>query len=68
MERLFDAEYAEGRPKQPAKRKGINKGVAVIRYADDFVITASTREVLETYARPRIEKWFFGIFRDVQLL
>ena len=57
MERLFDAEYADGRPKQPAKRKGINKGVAVIRYADDFVITAPTREVLETYARPRIEKF-----------
>ena len=35
MERLFDAEYADGRPKQPAKRKGINKGIAVIRYADD---------------------------------
>lgn len=55
MERLFDAEYADGRPKAPAKSRGINRGVAVIRYADDFVITAPTREVLENYARPRME-------------
>jgi len=54
MERLFDAEDADGRPKNPTRRKGINKGIAVIRYADDFVITAPTREVLETHARPRI--------------
>jgi RNA-directed DNA polymerase len=55
MERLFDAEYADGRPKPPAKRRGQNKGIAIIRYADDFALTAPTREVLETYARPRIE-------------
>jgi RNA-directed DNA polymerase len=57
MERLFDAEYADGRPKAPAFRRCNNKGVAVIRYADDFVITAPTREVLETYARPRVEQF-----------
>ena len=57
MERLFDAEYADGRPKAPAFRRGHNKGIAVIRYADDVVITAPTREVLETYARPRLEKF-----------
>jgi RNA-directed DNA polymerase len=57
MERWFDAEYADGRPKAPGRRKGNNKGVAVIRYADDFVTTAPTREVLETYARPRIEQF-----------
>jgi RNA-directed DNA polymerase len=57
MERLFDAAYTDGRPKAPAFRRGNNKGIAVIRYADDVVITAPTREVLETYARPRIEKF-----------
>jgi RNA-directed DNA polymerase len=31
MERLFDAEYADGRPKAPSVRKGPNKGIAVIR-------------------------------------
>ena len=54
MERLFEAEWPDGRPKAPAFRKGLNKGIAVIRYADDFVTTAPTREVLETYARPRL--------------
>jgi len=57
MERLFEAEWPDGRPKAPAFRKGLNKGVSVIRYADDFVTTAPTREVLETYARPRLEKF-----------
>ena len=57
MEKLFEAEWPDGHPKAPAFRKGPNKGVAVIRYADDFVTTAPTREVLETYARPRLEKF-----------
>jgi RNA-directed DNA polymerase len=57
MERLFAAEHADGRPKAPARRKGPNKGIAVMRYADEFVTTAPTREVLETYARPRIEQF-----------
>ncbi len=57
MERLFDAEWPDGRPKAPSSRKGLNKGVAVIRYADDFVATAPTREVLETYVRPRLEQF-----------
>src|SRR6266852_3249933 len=57
MERLFEAEWPDGRPKAPAVRKGLNRGVSVIRYADDFVTTAPTREVLETYARPRLEKF-----------
>jgi len=57
MERLFDAEYTDGRPKAPACRKGSNRGIAVIRYADDLVRTAPTREVVETYARPRGEKF-----------
>ena len=57
LERLFDTEYADGRPKAPSVRKGPNKGIAVMRYADDFVTTAPTRDVLETYARPRLEKF-----------
>jgi RNA-directed DNA polymerase len=57
MERLFDAEYADGRPKAPAFRRGINKGIAVVRYGDDVVVTAPNREVLETYARPRSEQF-----------
>jgi RNA-directed DNA polymerase len=55
MERLFEAEWADGRPKAPAFRTGLNKGVAVIRYADDLVATAPTREVVEDHVRPRLE-------------
>ena len=40
MERLFDAEYADGRPKAPAFRRGNNKGIAVIRYADGTPVQA----------------------------
>jgi RNA-directed DNA polymerase len=57
MERLFDADWPDGRPKTPAHRKGLHKGVTVIRYADDFVGTAPTREVLETHVRPRLEQF-----------
>ena len=55
MERLCDAEHADGRPQAPATRKGSNRGLAVLRYADALVITAPTREVVATYARPRVE-------------
>ena len=60
MERLFGCEWPDGRPRSPAHRKGIDKGISLIRYADDFVVTAPTREVLETYVKPRIE----GFLRD----
>ena len=40
MERLFDAEWAAGRPKSPAFRKGLKKGVTGIRYADGTPVQA----------------------------
>ena len=54
MERLFGAETPTGTPIPPAKRKRPNTGISLIRYADDFVVTAPSREVLETYVQPRI--------------
>jgi RNA-directed DNA polymerase len=54
MERLFGAETSAGTPIPPAKRKHPNTGISLIRYADDFVVTAPSREVLETYVQPRI--------------
>jgi RNA-directed DNA polymerase len=57
MERLFGCEWPDGRPRSPAHRKGIDKGIGLIRYADDFVVTAPTRDVLETYVKPRIEEF-----------
>jgi RNA-directed DNA polymerase len=60
MERLFGCEWPDGRPRSPAHRRGIDKGISLIRYADDFVVTAPTRDVLEAYVKPRIE----GFLRD----
>ena len=57
MERLFDCEWPNGRPKAPSYRQGLDEGINLIRYADDLVVTAPTREVLETYVRPRIEEF-----------
>lgn len=53
MERLFGAER-NGRPLPPAKRLGQNKGINLIRYADDFVVTAPSKEVLESYVLPTL--------------
>jgi RNA-directed DNA polymerase len=60
MERLFGCEWPSGRLRAPAHRRGLDKGINLVRYADDFVVTAPTREVLETHVRPRIE----GFLRD----
>ncbi|MDQ6740179.1 MAG: group II intron reverse transcriptase/maturase [Actinomycetota bacterium] len=57
MERLFGAEALDGSNIPPAKRKGPNRGINLIRYADDLVVTAPTREVLETYVVPQLTKF-----------
>jgi RNA-directed DNA polymerase len=55
MERLFDGEAPNGHPQRPSWKKGLNKGVSLIRYADDIVAIAPSREVLEQHVRPRLE-------------
>jgi RNA-directed DNA polymerase len=54
MERLFGAEDERGRHVRPGLRRGSNHGISLIRYADDLVVTAPTREVLETYVGPKL--------------
>ena len=51
MERLFGAEDARGRP---SLRRGLNRGVSLIRYADDPVMTAPTRDILRTQVVPAL--------------
>lgn len=53
MERLFGAERLDGRQVVPSLRKGGDRGISLIRYADDFVVTAPSREVLENDVVPR---------------
>lgn len=49
MERTFGCERPNGKLLAPARRGGNDRGVNLIRYADDFVVTAPSREVLEAY-------------------
>jgi RNA-directed DNA polymerase len=60
MERLFGSERRNGRTICPSARKGNHKGVSLIRYADDFVVTAPSREVLEDYVIPRLTEFLAG--------
>jgi RNA-directed DNA polymerase len=54
IERLFGAEDKRGNPVAPSERKGLNRGLNCIRYADDFVVTAPSREVIQEYVLPRL--------------
>jgi RNA-directed DNA polymerase len=54
LERLFGAEGARGEPVAPCKRKGLNRGVSLVRFADDFVVTAPSREILQEHVLPTL--------------
>ena len=60
MERLFGAERPDGRQVTPCLRRGSNRGINLVRYADDFVVTAPSREVLEGYVIPRLAEFLAG--------
>ena len=51
LERKLKEQY----PKQT--RKGVHAKVNVIRYADDFIITGRTKELLETEVKPKVEEF-----------
>lgn len=54
LEREFGCIGRNGKMLHPCQRIGPDRGVSLIRYADDFVVCGPTREVLETYVRPRL--------------
>ncbi len=57
MERIFHCDSCSGRLLMPSVRPGLDRGVSLVRYADDFVVTAPSREVLEEYVRPKLEQF-----------
>ena len=65
MERLFGAENSKGNYSTPSNRRGKNKGLNLIRYADDFVVTARSREMIVDYVLPRLQ--FFLKERGMEL-
>ena len=57
MERLFGAENSKGNYSLPSHRSGENKGLNLVRYADDFVVTAPTRERIIDYVLPKLRSF-----------
>ena len=54
MERLFGAENSKGNYTSPSNRRGENKKLNLIRYADDFVVIAPSRERIINYVLPTL--------------
>jgi RNA-directed DNA polymerase len=52
----------------PSMRRGKNKGIALVRYADDFVVivSASSCNCIETYVKPKIETFLHSIGLEVK--
>ena len=57
MKRLFGAEDVRGRYVRPSRRCGPNRGISLIRYADDLVVTAPTQDILLTHVVPALAKF-----------
>jgi len=60
MERYFGAYSKNRRYLTPSSRGGMNRGITVIRYADDFVIIAPSREIIIEYVLPRLREFLVG--------
>jgi RNA-directed DNA polymerase len=57
MERLFHCESRNGVQIEPGRRPGLDRGVSLVRYADDFAAVAPSREILESHVRPKLEQF-----------
>ena len=57
MERLFGIYTKSGNYYKPSARQGRNRGIALFRYADDFIVLAPSREILEQYVIPTIKSF-----------
>ena len=65
LQELFGAITRNGRYLLPQYKRGNNKNVCVVRYADDFVITAPSKRILEGWVLPKLRK--FLDIRGIQL-
>ncbi|WP_371803591.1 group II intron reverse transcriptase/maturase [Candidatus Lokiarchaeum ossiferum] len=54
LERDIGMESQYGNYLTPSQRRGNNKGISVIRYADDFIISAPSKEILVQYLLPKL--------------
>ncbi len=65
LQKLFGAYSREGRYILPQYKRGYNKNVCVVRYADDFIITAPSKKILEGWVLPKLRN--FLEVRGIQL-
>ena len=56
MERIFGIEGLNGRYIHPARRSG-NKGINLVRYADDLLVFARNPYEVGWYARPKLQRF-----------
>jgi len=54
MERMFGIYSRTNRYLSPRKRRGYNKHVLLFRYADDFIVLAPSKEILEFHVIPKV--------------
>jgi len=56
LQELFGA-FKDGQYILPSYKQGYNKDVCVVRYADDFVITAPSKRIIEQWILPKLRKF-----------
>ena len=57
IERLFGIYTASGNYKSPSRRSGPNKDVSLIRYADDFIVVAPSKSIIENHVVPKVRQF-----------
>jgi RNA-directed DNA polymerase len=56
LQKLFGA-FEDGRYILPSYKRGYNKNICIVRYADDFVITAPSKRILEQWVLPKLREF-----------
>ena len=61
MERIFGAFNKYGKYTNPSHRRGLNKQLNLYRYADDFIVIARSREILEEHVIPKLQDFLGSV-------
>lgn len=65
LERMFGIYTKTGNYYSPHRRKGINKDIAIFRYADDFIVLAPSKAIIIEYVIPKVKKFLAGVGLDL---
>jgi RNA-directed DNA polymerase len=61
MECLFGLYNRNGNYTNPSMRRGRNKNISLFRFADDFIVIAPSRQILQEYVVPKIQDFLSGL-------